>query len=302
MTERAGRGEPPPGPPWDLPAGEAPLLFLDLEMTGLDARRDRVIEVCAQRVRGGVVEASLDTLLHADGAFGNEHVHKISRASLDAAPSFADAVVPWLAQHLPGAVPVAHAAAWDVSFLEAELTRAAAPQKLPHWLDTLNLARRAFSLQSHSMGSLCEHFGIARARAHRASDDVLALREVWARCIEALAPHSLRDLWHVRVGRGHARPDIVAEAVVAADLGHPVRIRYRPARSGRAKRVAQAQPSPFGPGVEELEMVVTAVRTDLDPPRVLGYLLPSRGRRELRADRILAIFSPTSSASQAAGT
>ncbi len=31
------------------------------------------------------------------------------------------------------------------------------------------------------------------------------------------------------------------------------------------------------------------VRTDLDPPRVLGYLLPSRSRRELRADRILAI-------------
>ena len=28
---------------------------------------------------------------------------------------------------------------------------------------------------------------------------------------------------------------------------------------------------------------------DLDPPRVLGYLLPSRSRRELRADRILAI-------------
>jgi DNA polymerase-3 subunit epsilon len=36
-------------------------------------------------------------------------------------------------------------------------------------------------------------------------------------------------------------------------------------------------------------MRITDVRTDLDPPRVLGYLLPSRSRRELRADRILAI-------------
>ena len=53
-------------------------------------------------------------------------------------------------------------------------------------------------------------------------------------------------------------------------------VRYRPARR---------RP-------EELVFCVTGVRTDLDPPRVLGYLLPSRSRRELRADRILAIDSP----------
>jgi DNA polymerase-3 subunit epsilon len=52
-----------------------------------------------------------------------------------------------------------------------------------------------------------------------------------------------------------------------------VRVRYRPARRGP----------------EELVVRVMGVRTDLDPPRVLGYLLPSRSRRELRADRILAI-------------
>jgi hypothetical protein len=38
--------------------------------------------------------------------------------------------------------------------------------------------------------------------------------------------------------------------------------------------------------------MVTDVRTDLDPPQVLGYLLPSRSRRELRADRILALDVP----------
>jgi len=36
-------------------------------------------------------------------------------------------------------------------------------------------------------------------------------------------------------------------------------------------------------------MVVTAIELDLDPPRVIGYQLPGRGRRELRADRILRI-------------
>ena len=44
---------PPAGPPWDLPIAEAPLAFVDLEMTGLDAVHDRVVEVCVERVVGG---------------------------------------------------------------------------------------------------------------------------------------------------------------------------------------------------------------------------------------------------------
>ncbi|MBV9948547.1 MAG: hypothetical protein JOZ69_16980, partial [Myxococcales bacterium] len=47
---------PPPGPPWDLPVTEAPLAFVDLEMTGLDVARDRVVEICAERVVGGRCE------------------------------------------------------------------------------------------------------------------------------------------------------------------------------------------------------------------------------------------------------
>jgi DNA polymerase-3 subunit epsilon len=38
-----------------------------------------------------------------------------------------------------------------------------------------------------------------------------------------------------------------------------------------------------------LDMVLLEVSSDLDPPHVLGYQLPGRGRRQLRADRILRI-------------
>jgi len=55
--------------------------------------------------------------------------------------------------------------------------------------------------------------------------------------------------------------------------GAPVVITYRPAR--RAP--------------EALSMVLLEVRSDLDPPRVVGYQLPGRGRRQLRADRILRV-------------
>lgn len=270
---------PPPGSPWDDPIDEAPLVFLDLEMTGLRPASDRVIELCAERVRGDRVEASLTTLVRPDdGAFGNAHVHGIQPEDLAHAPTFAEITDELLAV-CDGGILVAHAASWDVTFLEAELSRVKRPERFPFFLDTLILSRRAFALPTHALGSLCASLGVAQSRAHRAEDDVHVLREIWKKIREVLAPNTPRDLWHVRIGQRYARPAIVAAAVAAAEIGRPVRLRYRPAHRGP----------------EDLEFCVTGVRTDLDPPRVLGYLLPSRSRRELRADRILLIEAPPGS-------
>lgn len=271
--ERATGAEPPAGSPWDDPIESAPLVFLDLEMTGLRPESDRVIEVCAERTRGDACEDAITSLVRPEpGVFGNAHVHGIDPRELAGAPTFAE-LCDRIDQVTEGAVLVAHAAAWDVAFLEAELARAGRARRLPYYLDTLVLSRRAFALPSHSLASLCRELGVHRERAHRAEDDVHALRAVFRKVVEVLAPRTPRDLWHVRIGERHARPALVATAVRAAEHGATVRVRYRPARRGP----------------EELVVRVTGVRTDLDPPRVLGYLLPSRSRRELRADRILAI-------------
>ena len=273
LDSNRGASPPPAGPPWDEPLDEAPLVFLDLEMTGLQSATDRVIEICAERVRGGVVEASLTSLIRPDcGTSGNVHVHGILPADLESAPLFSDLAERAL-RLLDGAVVIAHAAAWDVAFLEAELVRAGRPHTIAHYLDTLTLSRRAFALPSHRLAALCDEFKIERARAHRAEDDVHAMRVVFQRVCGVLAPRTPRDLWHVRIGERHARPEVVAAAIRALEGDVPVRIRYRPAKRG----------------TEELTVRITGVRTDLDPPRVLGYLLPARSRRELRADRILAI-------------
>ncbi len=275
LPGRSGGPEPPEGPPWDAPLAAAPLAFVDLEMTGLEPEKDRVIEACVQRVVGGRVEASVTTLIRPEGgAFGNAHIHGIDPKDLVSAPTFAE-VAPRLEQALDGAIVVAHAAAWDVAFLEAELARAGRPRLFLHYLDTLTLSRRAFALPSHRLTALCESLGIQRARAHRAEDDVGALRALFDKLVAVLKPETPRNLWHVRVGERHARPDVLAAALRALELEVDVLVRYRPAH--RAP--------------EDLRFRVTALRTDLDPPRVLGYLLPSRSRRELRADRILAIES-----------
>jgi DNA polymerase III subunit epsilon len=252
---------------------EAPFAFVDLEMTGLRPERDRVIEACAVRVRGGEVEASLATLVRPEcGTFGNERVHGISEESLQSAPTFRE-IEPSLWAILDGAILVAHGASWDIAFLRAEWERLGIARPLEHHLDTLTLSRRVFAFPSHSLSALCKELGIERARSHRAEDDVRALRELFERVVGELAPSTPRDLWHVRIGEKAARPEILDAALRAQEAGQPVLVRYRPARRK----------------AEELQFVITSVTTRLDPPRVLGYLLPGRGRRELRADRILAI-------------
>ena len=271
------RGAPAPGPPWDLPLEEAPLAFVDLEMTGLDPVKDRVVEICVERVRGGVVEQRLHTLVRpetmaAADAVGNVHVHGIDAEALLHAPTFAD-LKDQVAALFDGAILVAHGASWDVSFLEAEMARAGRPMPLPFYVDTLNLSRRTFSLAKHSLDALREHFGLDRSRAHRADSDVTALRAVWEKCIAVLEPKTARDVWEVRIAQRKARDQILAECTEAIAAGVPVRVVYRP----------RARPQ------EPLEMVLVEIVAGLDPPRVIGYQLPGRGRRELRADRILRI-------------
>src|SRR5690606_20019676 len=104
---------------------------------------------------------------------------------------------------------------------------------------------------------LARALGIDNPRPHRADNDVRvtrALLAVLAARIEASRP---RDLWRAAAGRREVCPEIMAMAEQSRALQKPVVVRYRP--SGR-------------PPVE-LRVQVTAIRADLDPPLVLGYLL-----------------------------
>jgi DNA polymerase-3 subunit epsilon len=255
---------------------EAPLAFVDLEMTGLDASRDRVVEVCVERVVGGRTVGSVCTLVDpGERVGGAAHVHGIGPEQVSGAPRF-ERIAGDVLSLLDGAILVAHAAVWDARFLAAECDRAGTVLQVQYWLDTLVLSRRAFAFRSYSLDALCRELAIDRGQAHRAESDVRAMRVLFDRCSRVLAPASARDLWEVRVGERHARQAIVLACEAAAKHGTPVVVTYRAARR---------QPEP-------LLMVVLEVRSDLDPPGVVGYQLPGRGRRQLRADRILRIEPP----------
>lgn len=270
---------PPPGAPWDSAIAAAPLAFIDLEMTGLDPTIDRVIEIAIERVLDGEVIGRLDSLVRpGDGRFGNAAIHGIAEADLAGAPTF-DRVAPEVLALLDGAIPVAHGCTLDRAFLDAELARAGRPERVGPFVDTLVLARRAFAAPSHALAAIAKRLGLpAPVRSHRALDDVRTMRGVYARCVSLLAPTTPRDLLQVRIGEGLARDLVLARAEEALALGAPVRVTYRAPRR-------QA---------EEFDFVITELRAKLDPPVLLGYLQRCRSRKELRADRVLAIAKASS--------
>lgn len=272
---------------WDLPLDEAPLVFVDVEMTGLDVEQDRVLEICAERVRGGVVEARLSTLVRPDdGRTGATAVHGLTEEVLRDAPTFAE-VAADVRKVLAGAVWIGHGAAWDVAFLRREVSRLGETLEVEGFIDTLPLARRAFGLPSNRLGAVAASLSIVHPPLHRAEADVAVLRAVFARITQVLGARTARELRDVRTGERKAAPWVLERAEEARAAKTPVSVRYR--ASGR--------------GASDFRFVVTEVKSSLDPPRILGYLLPSRGRRELRADRVLDICLPAApSGSPADGT
>jgi DNA polymerase-3 subunit epsilon len=203
-------------------------------------------------------------------------VHGLDAAALAGAPSFPE-VAPAVQRILSGGVFIAHGAGWDVRFLHAELHRMGIAPMVQFYIDTLHLSRRSFALPKYSLGALAEHFQWDRGTAHRAESDVRVLRELFRRCTESLSPVSVRDLWEVRAGQRQARAAVVEGCQRALASQEPLLLTYRPSRKPP----------------EDMLFMVQGVRTDLDPPVVMGYQLPGRSRKELRADRILRVDPPS---------
>ncbi|NTU79910.1 MAG: 3'-5' exonuclease, partial [Chloroflexales bacterium] len=143
-------------PPLDTRLEDLPLLFLDLETTGLDlASGHRVCEVALLRERAGSEEGRLDCLL-APGRLLDPRaaaVNGLRDEELAAAPLFA-AVAPATEALAAGAVLVGHNVAFDLAFLAAELGALGRPPLASPSLDTLPLARRLLRCRSYSLAAL----------------------------------------------------------------------------------------------------------------------------------------------------
>lgn len=198
------------------------LAFLDVETTGFDPVRDRVIEIAVLVARGPEVLARYSTLVDPGIAIPREatQLTGIDDAVVAGAPRMATAIAEVL--DLIGTRDVvAHNARFDAAFV-AEAAGAIGRRVSGTWLDSLELSRIGLPrLRSHRLRDLAEAFGLPVA-GHRAADDVEAMFGVWRVAlaglqdlpvellaeIAALSPGTdwpLRDLLRAAAARGRGR-------------------------------------------------------------------------------------------------
>jgi DNA polymerase III epsilon subunit family exonuclease len=163
-------------------------LALDFETTGLDSTIGRVVEIGAIRFSlgddGFFEEASLACLV--DPGMPIPHharsIHGISNQDVEGAPSFGE-VAPSLLALAQGAVIVAHNVRFDLSFLDAELSRVGIVRPESKAEDTVLLSKRAFpGRASYRLGAIASALGIHSGSSHRALDDARTCMLLYRAC------------------------------------------------------------------------------------------------------------------------
>jgi len=158
---------------------------LDLETTGLDPARDRVIEIGAVAFTPDYVVSTLEELVDPGRAVPDTvlRLTGIRQEELRGAAT-PEAALQKLADFLRGRQPVGHGARLDVEFLEA----AGLWDPSQQILDTLDLARILLpGAASHSLPLLSTEMGFTQPRPHRALDDADATRQLLLRLREEAA-------------------------------------------------------------------------------------------------------------------
>ena len=157
---------------------------LDLETTGLDSKRDKIIEIGAVRVRAGEITDRLETLINPGRMLDEKIVELtgIHDKELENAPDISE-VLPELLDFIGEDILLGHCVLFDYSFVK----KAAVNQKLSFekkGIDTLKIARKFLAdLESRSLGFLCGYFGILHS-AHRALADAEATSALYKKLAE----------------------------------------------------------------------------------------------------------------------
>lgn len=158
---------------------------IDVETTGFSALRHRIVEVAVVLVDFvGVELEAFCTLVDPGCDPGPTHVHGITAAMVEGAPTFGH-VHSYLANLLSGHVVVGHnVAGFDLDFLKAECRRhggdAMVPGDVP-LVDTLLMARDRLDLYGRAkLVDCCDYFGLSWDDHHSALGDARVTADLFA--------------------------------------------------------------------------------------------------------------------------
>ncbi|MBR4026999.1 MAG: 3'-5' exonuclease [Lachnospiraceae bacterium] len=169
-------------------------VVIDLEMTGLSAKTDKIIEIGAVRVRGGKQKAQLELLVNPKCNIP-EKVTELTGITNEMVENGMDMdeAVEKLLVFIGDDVIIGQNVQFDYSFLKQWAVNHKYPLELQA-CDTLKIARVLLPKeQPKKLENLCEYFQIERARAHRALDDAIEAMFVFEKLKELGKDHLERE-------------------------------------------------------------------------------------------------------------
>jgi len=251
---------------------------LDLETTGLDPGRDRVIEIGAVAFTPGQVTSTLEQLVDPGRAVPDTvlRLTGIKQEELRGAAA-PDVALRRLAEFVRGRQPVGHGARLDVEFLEA----AGLWDPSQQILDTLDIARILLpGAASHSLPLLSTEMGFNQPRPHRALDDADATRQLLLRLREeavALDEGLKESILALVAPYQWALAHFFADALTAPNPNPEPAPAVRLEVAGRSRSAEAPAEDP------------AAVAALLGPGGPLAELLPGYEHRESQMQMLLAV-------------
>nr|AIF13117.1 Exonuclease RNase T and DNA polymerase III (DPO3E, dnaQ) [uncultured marine group II/III euryarchaeote KM3_60_A09] len=150
------------------------VLGFDLETTGFDHRKDRIVQYALVGSDTDGRHINLQSLVNPRVKIPPEttRVHGITNDDVRGMGEFSEHVNE-ISSLVDGSIIVGHnVLQFDWRFLEVECIRAGVEAPIPTgMIDTLVLARRLRIPGRHALGHLCARFGIEMSRSHQADAD-----------------------------------------------------------------------------------------------------------------------------------
>ena len=181
----------------DMPLDGEYVAF-DLETTGLYARRDKIIEIGAVRMRQGQEIDRFQTFVDPGQPLEKRttDLTGITDDMLRGAPTIEEAL-PAFMEFVGDSVLVAHNADFDTTFIQWACRRQGIEYRLTS-VDTLTISQNLLTqLSKFSLDVVAKHFDLDDFNHHRAGDDALVCGRVFGRLIPMLKQQGVENLQSV---------------------------------------------------------------------------------------------------------
>ncbi|AZT90807.1 PolC-type DNA polymerase III [Caldicellulosiruptor changbaiensis] len=194
-------------------------VVVDIETTGFDNQKDRIIEIGAVKIENGEIVDRFSTFVDPEGKIPIRisELTGIYQNMVDSAPKLSDAILEF-EKFCSGAILVAHNAQFDIGFLKRSYQECGLIFDYTY-IDTLELSRRVLTdLSSHKLNKVAEFLNIELKHHHRADSDAETTAKIFISLIEKLKSRGYKYLKELNAIETNTKADLKSHSYHATIL------------------------------------------------------------------------------------